>query len=276
MDALVSTDWLANELGASDLRIVDATYAEGRDAAAEYEAAHIPGAVFMNLSELRDTDSDLPNTLPSAEKFASRMQTLGLGDGSRIVLYDSSPWHTSARAWWLLRLFGAHNVAILDGGFAKWQAEGRETASGKETPRHRHFTTWADLKGVRDLDQMKANVESGAEQVLDARSAARFTGVEEDPRPGTAPGHIPGSKNLPQGAVFNADGTWKTGDALKAEFDKAGIDLMKPIVMTCGSGITASVLAFGAHLLGNDAALYDGSWSEWGGAPETPKATGTA
>jgi thiosulfate/3-mercaptopyruvate sulfurtransferase len=130
MDALVSTEWLANELGASDLRIVDATYAEGRDAAAEYEAAHIPGAVFMNLAELRDTDSDLPNMLPSAEKFASRMQALGLGDGSRIVLYDSSPWHTSARAWWMLRLFGAHNVAILDGGLAKWQAEGRDMASG--------------------------------------------------------------------------------------------------------------------------------------------------
>ena len=176
----------------------------------------------------------------------------------------------------MLRLFGAHNVAILDGGLAKWQAEGRQTATGKETPRHRHFTTWADLKGVRDLDQMKANVASGAEQVLDARSAARFTGAEEDPRPGTAPGHIPGSKNLPQGAVFNADGTWKTGDALKAEFDKAGIDLSKPLVTTCGSGITASVLAFGAHLLGNEAALYDGSWSEWGGDPSTPKATGTA
>jgi thiosulfate/3-mercaptopyruvate sulfurtransferase len=214
--------------------------------------------------------------LPSAEKFASRTQALGLGDGSRIVLYDSSPWHTSARAWWMLRLFGAHNVAILNGGLAKWQAEGRDMASGKEMLRDGHFTTWADLKGVRDLDQMKANVESGAEQVLDARSAARFTGVEEDPRPGTAPGHIPGSKNLPQDALFNADGTWKTGDALKAEFDKAGVDLSKPLVMTCGSGITASVLAFGAHLLGNEAALYDGSWSEWGGDPSTPKATGTA
>ncbi len=276
MDALVSTEWLANELGASDLRIVDATYAEGRDAAAEFEAAHIPGAVFLNLAELRDTDSDLPNTLPSADKFASRMQTLGLGDGSRIVLYDSSPWHTSARAWWMLRLFGAHNVAILDGGLAKWQAEGREIASGKETLRHRHFTAWADLSGVRDLDQMKANVASGAEQMLDARSAARFTGEESDPRPSIAAGHIPGSKNLPYGAVFNADGTWKTGDALKAAFERAGIDLSKPLVTTCGSGITASVLAFGAHLLGNEAALYDGSWSEWGGDPETPKATGAA
>eukprot|EP01035_Chromulina_nebulosa_P013790 gene13790-18274_t len=154
-----------------------------RDAAAEYEAAHIPGAVFMDLAELRDTASDLPMMLPSAEKFASRMQSLGLGDGSRIVLYDNSPLHTAARAWWMLRTFGAHDVAILDGGLAKWQAEGRPTASGKETLRHRHFTVWADDSGVRTLDQMKANIDSGAEQVVDARSAARFTGEEPDPRP---------------------------------------------------------------------------------------------
>ena len=274
MDALVSTAWLADELGANDLRIVDATYAEGRDAAAEHEAAHIPGAVYPNLGELRDTDSDLPNMLPSAAKFASRMQTLGLGDGSRIVLYDSSPWHTSARAWWMLRTFGAHNVSILDGGLAKWQAEGRETAGGRETLRHRHFTTWRDDKAVRTLEQMRANVDSGAEQVVDARSAARFTGAEADPRPGTAAGHIPGSLNLPYATLFAADGTWKTGPALKAAFDAAGVDLARPIVTTCGSGITAAVLAFGAHLLGNEAAIYDGSWSEWGGDPSTPKAIG--
>lgn len=279
MDALVTTEWLANELGASDLRIVDATFvdaASGRDAAAEYEAAHIPGAVFMNLAELRDTDSDLPMMLPSAEKFASRMQSLGLGDGSRIVLYDSSPWHTAARAWFMLRTFGAHDVAILDGGLEKWRAEGRDTASGKEQLRHRHFTVWADDKGVRTLDQMKANVDSGAEQVLDARSEARFTGEEADPRPATHAGHIPGAKNLPYGEVFNDDGTWKTGDALKSAFEGAGIDLDKPVVTTCGSGITASVLAFGLHLLGKNAALYDGSWSEWGADRSTPKATGAA
>jgi thiosulfate/3-mercaptopyruvate sulfurtransferase len=279
MDALVSTEWLAAELGASDLRIVDATYvdaASGRDAAAEYEREHIPGAVFMNLGELRDTDTDLPMMLPKPEKFASRMQSLGLGDGSRIVLYDNSPWRTSARAWWMLRTFGAHDVAILDGGLAKWKAEGRETKSGKETLRHRHFTVWAGKEGVRTLDQMKANVESGAEQMLDARSAARFTGEEPDPRPATHAGHIPGSKNLPYTELFDADGTYKQGDALRAAFDQAGVDLDKPIVTTCGSGITASVLLFGLHLLGKDAALYDGSWSEWGADRTTPKAMGAA
>jgi len=280
MDALVTTEWLAAEMGASDLRIVDATYFANfpgeapRDAAADYEAAHIPGAVFMNLGELRDTDSDLPMMLPSAEKFASRMQSLGLGDGSRIVLYDNSPHHTSARAWWMLRTFGAHDVAILDGGLAKWQAEGRETASGKESLRHRHFTVWADQKNLRTLDQMKANVDSQAEQVVDARSAARFTGEEPDPRPATHAGHIPGSKNLPQGQLFNADGTWKTGDALRQAFSDAGVDLDKPMVATCGSGITAAVLALGAHLVGKDMPIYDGSWSEWGADRSTPKAMG--
>ncbi|OYY71185.1 sulfurtransferase [Sphingomonas sp. 28-63-12] len=279
MDALVTTEWLAGELHANDLRIVDATYFladHGRDAVAEYEAAHIPGAVFMDLAEIADTTSPLPTMLPSPEKFASRMQSLGLGDGSRIVLYDDSPLHTAARAWWMLRTFGAHDVAILDGGIAKWKAEGRETKSGKESLRHRHFTVWADDKGLRTLAQMKANVESGAEQVVDARSAARFSGQEPDPRPATLAGHIPGSKNIPYGQLFNADGTWKQGDVLKAIYTDAGIDLSKPLVGTCGSGITASVLVFGAHLLGNEAALYDGSWSEWGADLTTPKAMGTA
>ena len=279
MDALVTTEWLAGELGASDLRVVDASYflpEHQRDAVAEYDKAHIPGAVFMDLAELADGSSGLPMMLPSPEKFASRMQSLGLGDGSRIVLYDASPLHTAARAWWMLRTFGAHDVAILDGGLAKWTAEGRETASGKETLRHRHFTVWHDDKGVRTLDQMKANVESGAEQVLDARSAARFTGEEPDPRPATHAGHIPGSKNLFYARLFNDDGTWKTGDALRAEYDEAGVDLSQPLVTTCGSGITASVLAFGAHLLGGKAALYDGSWSEYGADRTTQKAMGPA
>lgn len=279
MDALVTTEWLAGELGASDLRIVDATYldaAGGRDATAEYEQAHIPGAVFMNLGELRDTDTDLPMMLPTAEKFASRMQSLGLGDGSRIVLYDTSPWHTAARAWWMLRHFGAHDVAILDGGLEKWRAEGREMASGKEQLRHRHFTVWAGSEGVRTLGQMQDNLGSGGEQVLDARSAARFTGEEPDPRPATHAGHIPGSKNLPYTELFEANGTWKRGDALRQAFAAAGVDIDQPIVTTCGSGITAATLLFGLHLLGKDGALYDGSWSEWGANRDTPKAMGAA
>jgi len=282
MDALVTTDWLANELGASDLRVVDATYLlpqpgeTARDARAEYEAGHVPGAVFLDLGELADTTTDLPMMLPSPEKFASRMQSLGLGDGSRIVLYDDGPLHTAARAWFMLRTFGAHDVALLDGGLAKWKAEGRELATGREQLRHRHFTVWADDKGVRTLDQIKANVDSGQEQLLDARSAARFAGEEPDPRPATHAGHIPGSKNLYYAELFNPDGTWKRGDELRAAFEGAGIDLDRPLVTTCGSGITASVLAFGAHLLGNSAAVYDGSWSEYGADRSTKKAMGTA
>jgi thiosulfate/3-mercaptopyruvate sulfurtransferase len=279
MDALVSTKWLAAELGAADLVIVDATYVDaalGRDPAAEFAAAHIPGAVFMDLAALRDTATDLPNMLPSAEKFASRMRSLGVGDRDRIVLYDHSPWHTAARAWWMLRTFGARDVAILDGGLARWQAEGRETASGARPIGDRPFTAAADAGAERTLDQMRANLASGAEQVVDARSAARFTGAEPDPRPATLAGHIPGSRSLPYGAMFAADGRWKRSDALAAAFRDAGIDPARPVVATCGSGITAAVLAFGLHLLGSHAAIYDGSWSEWGADRTTPKATGAA
>lgn len=281
MDALVSTEWLAGELGAADLRVVDASYflpSDNRDAAADYEAGHLPGAVFLDLAGLADTSSDLPLMLPSPEKFASRMQSLGLGDGSRIVLYDDSPYKSAARAWWMLsQVFGAHGVAILDGGLAKWKAEGRALEMGKQTLRHRHFTVWKDAKAVRDKAQMLANIDSKDEQVVDARGAARFTGEERDPRPGVAAGHIPGSFNLPYGEMYNADGTWKSGDELRAAFEKSGIDLSKPLVATCGSGLTAANLVFGAHLLGKkDVALYDGSWSDWGTDASTPKATGAA
>lgn len=279
MEKLVSTEWLANELGAPDLRVVDATLlpAGTGNAATDYEAGHIPGAVFMDLDNLVDTNTDLPNMLPPAEKFASRMQSLGLGDGSRIVLYDNSPHRTAARAWWMLNLFGAHDVALLDGGLAKWKAEERPLTAGKEKLRHRHFTVWKDETTIRNKDQITANLGHGVSQLLDARSATRFTGAEPDPRPRTHAGHIPGSKNLPYDRLFNEDGTWKQGDALKAEFDSAGIDLAQPLITTCGSGITAAVLLFGATLLGaKDVSLYDGSWSEWGADMATPKATGTA
>ena len=280
MDPLVSTEWLASELGKNDLRIVDASLFladHGRNARGEFEAGHIPGAVFMDLDEIVDTSSGLPHMLPPPEKFASRMQALGLGDGSRIVVYDNSPLKSSARAWWMLGVFGAHEVAILDGGFAKWQAEGRGVESGKPVVRHRHFTVWQDKSLVRTLETMLDNLKTKAEQVLDARPAGRFTGSDPEPRAGLRGGHMPGACNLPHGQLFNADGTWKRGDELRAAFTQAGIDLDRPVTATCGSGVTGAVLAFGMHLLGKkDVGLYDGSWSEWGAQANTPVVTGAA
>jgi thiosulfate/3-mercaptopyruvate sulfurtransferase len=281
MDPLVSTEWLAAALGAPDLKIVDATYSPDlpgeakRDAAADYRAAHIPGALFLDLAGLADKSSPLPATVPPAGQFAAQIGALGIGDGDRIVLYDDAPHHTAARAWWLFRYFGIE-TAILDGGLAKWRAEGRPLTSDGQAPRATPITVKPRPARIRTLAQMRANLASRADQILDARGAARFTGAEPDPRPNIAAGHIPGSHNLPYGRVMNPDGTYKDNAALRTAFEAAGIDLEKPVVMTCGSGITASVLAFAAHRLGAEAAVYDGSWSEWGGDPTTPKATGAA
>ncbi len=278
MESLVSTEWLEAELGAPDLKVIDATLFlpdAGRDARAEYEAEHIPGAVFLDFREVADAASPFPNMLPPDHKFASRMQSLGLTDGSRFVVYDNSPLHSAARAWWMLRTFGAHYVAILDGGLPKWKAEGRPLESGHPQVRHGHFTPLFHRSGVADKSAVRRLLDAGGAEIVDARDSGRFSGEVKDPRPGMASGHIPGSRNLPQGQLFNADNSWKRGDDLKAAFEAAGVDLDRPMVTTCNSGVTAAVLLFGAHLLGKeDVRLYDGSWSEWGADPDTPKATG--
>jgi thiosulfate/3-mercaptopyruvate sulfurtransferase len=277
---LVSTEWLAGALGAADLRILDATWclpADRRDPRADHEAAHIPGAIFLDLDDVSDPDSPFPHMLPSEPRLTSRLRAAGVGDGDRIVVYDDSPLHSSARIWWMLKRFGARHVSILDGGLAKWKAEGRPVERGAPGVRPGHFTPALDPTGIASKADLLALVGAGSHAIVDARGAARFAGEEAEPRPGLASGHIPGARNLPQGRLFNPDNSFKRGAALRAAFEEAGIDLSKPMVTTCGSGVTAAVLLFGAHLLGKaDVALYDGSWSEWGADPAAPKATGAA
>jgi thiosulfate/3-mercaptopyruvate sulfurtransferase len=280
MDDLVSTTWLAEHLGERNLVVVDASAHlpdAGRDARAEFAAAHIPGARFLDLDTFKDMDSPVPAALPTAAQFAARMAALGVRDGERVVVYDDSGVKTSARAWFILRMHGMREVAILDGGLGKWRGEGRPLESGEPTADTGHVAPSAGRLSVRSKTDILTNIETGAEQILDARGAGRFTGAEPEIRPGMPSGHIPGSRNLPFGRVLNADGTFKDAAGLRAAFAEAGIDLDRPVITTCGSGVTAAVLLFAMHLLGkDDTALYDGSWSDWGADPATPKATGAA
>jgi thiosulfate/3-mercaptopyruvate sulfurtransferase len=275
-EALVSTEWLAQHLGAPDLRIVDASWylpAMNRNGKAEYAERHIPGAVFFDIDEISDTSSDLPHMLPSPEKFASRMRALGIGDGNRIVVYDGSSVHLSApRVWWMFRVFGHEDVAVLNGGLPKWLAEGRPVEDLPPMPRDRHFTARRNDLLARDVEQVRANLGSQREQVLDARSAGRFAGTEAEPRAGLRGGHIPGSLNVPSSMMTDPKtGLFQSADALRDIFVKAGIDLNKPVLTTCGSGISACILTLGLHLLGHrQVSVYDGSWTEWGGRSDLP------
>jgi thiosulfate/3-mercaptopyruvate sulfurtransferase len=278
MDAIVSAEWLKAELSKSDVRVVDATLFlpdHGRNARAEFEAAHIPGAVFLDLEEVTDPSSGLPHMLPSPEKFASRAQAMGLGDGSRIIVYDNSPLRSAARAWWMFHVFGAHQVAVLDGGLDAWKAAGGAIESGKPIVRHRHFTVWAVTSSVRTLADMRDNLKTGEAQVVDARPAARFAGTDPEPRPGVRPGHMPGARSLPASTLYSADGKLKDAAGLTQAFADAGVDPMKPVIATCGSGVTAASIVLAATVLGaKDIALYDGSWAEWGSQADTPVVTG--
>jgi thiosulfate/3-mercaptopyruvate sulfurtransferase len=274
MDDLVSCQWLHANLKAADLVILDASWhlpGSGRNGRRDFSEAHLPGARFFDIEQLSDPEAASPHMLPDAARFGAAMEALGVGSDDRIVVYDDSPLRTSARAWFMLRHFGAAQVAILDGGLQRWIAEGLPVTSAPPRARTARFPA----RSTPEQIVTKAELLNGVGVPLaDARSAARFRGREPEPRPGVVPGHIPGSRNLPYAALFQEDGRYRPPHELRAAFDQAGIDPARPFVATCGSGITANSLIFAARLLGNrDVRLYDGSWSEWGADPLTPKET---
>jgi thiosulfate/3-mercaptopyruvate sulfurtransferase len=265
---LVSTDWLAAHLKDPDLRLLDASWYlpdAGRNARAEYQAAHIPGARFFDIDEIADLRSNLPHMAPPPEKFIARMRAMGVGDGHQVVVYDGAGLFSAARVWWLFRLMGKTDIAVLDGGLPKWRAEGREIEDMPPIVKDRHMTVSRQNHLVKDVTQVAHAAKLAEAEIVDARGAPRFKGEVAEPRPGLRAGHIPGAKNVPYATVLNGDGTMKSVPELKQVFEAAGVNLSKPVITSCGSGVTAAVLSLALERMGHrNHALYDGSWAEWG------------